>query len=437
MPPRAPRAKGLRSRPIEYCPPLVISIHGIRTHGRWQKTFASAISGLPTKVESFDYGWYGLFPFLIPPFNHRLVDRFYDWIAMVMKSCSAVDLDKYDRRPSVVAHSHGSWILGYAMLKHEDLRFDKLIFAGSILPRDFDWATLLARDQVAFVRNECGQKDPWPARAGLLVAHTGTGGSEGFESFSTAVKNEPFPWFGHSDSLMRQHIEQHWMPVLRRRPSGLVLLHGRDIDERDCFSKMFTYTADIDQEAYGGLPNYSEVPLALVFGWVRINADIYTFLIDRKSRKLAGYINAMPVDDVTYADIRSGKLTDPEILPENIVPYVGPDTVKVYIMSIAVAEQYRQWGEGILQSAYVQLLTGFLDKLAWYGKRHRIRVTHLLATPWTPEGRRMCSQFAMTEVGEDQFGDTVFERDLDAIRFTSTPNVLPALRPLLKIYREL
>src|SRR5689334_2435588 len=94
-----------------YNPPLVISIHGILTHGEWQKLFASILSGSPTKTESFDYGHYSLFRFLTPRCNRRMVDRFYNWYAEVVKSCSAVDLECYDRRPSVVAHSLGSWIV--------------------------------------------------------------------------------------------------------------------------------------------------------------------------------------------------------------------------------------------------------------------------------------------------------------------------------------
>src|SRR4029077_19686684 len=103
-------------KPKNYCPPLVISVHGIRTHGAWQKTFATAMSGSPAKIESFDYGKYGLIRFLMPASNDRLVNRFYDWFGTVTRNAANVDLDRYDRRPSVVAHSLGSWIVGNAML---------------------------------------------------------------------------------------------------------------------------------------------------------------------------------------------------------------------------------------------------------------------------------------------------------------------------------
>jgi pimeloyl-ACP methyl ester carboxylesterase len=189
------------------------------------------MGGLRSKTEAFDFGYYGLFRFLTPHYNWRMVDRFYSWVGQTIRSHTAVDLDRYDRRPSVVAHSLGSWIVGYAMLKHADLRFDKLILAGSILPRDFDWGTLFARDQVGFVRNECGLSDPWPRWARRLVGYSGTGGSEGFDWFGNLVENVPCEWFGHSDSLMRQHIERCWIPTLCQRPSPLVVRHGREIHD--------------------------------------------------------------------------------------------------------------------------------------------------------------------------------------------------------------
>jgi hypothetical protein len=423
-----------------YSPPLVISIHGIRTHGEWQKAFASAISGSSVKTESFDYGRYGLIRFVTPPFNNRLVDRFYDWYAAVVKSCSAVDLDRYDGRPSAVAHSLGSWIIGNAMLKFDDVRFDKLVLAGSILPSDFDWGTLFARDQVALVRNECGQRDPWPTWAGRVVARSGTGGSKGFEWFGAAVENVRCDWFGHSEALMRPHIERHWLPFLFRPPSPLAIIHGREIQDGEQFSETLDHTGTvIDTEAFGKLPHYAdvEIPRGLSITWIKINPDIYTFLIDRQTRKPAGYLNAMPVDDALYAGIRNGQVADNAVPADGIVPYTGSRTVRVYLMSIAIDEKYRRWGDGIFQQAYVQLLTGFLDKLTYYAKNHGTRATHFLATAWTAEGRRMCQSFGMREIGKDNFGDPILELDLEALQSKPPAKIPPALKRLLKLYKGL
>ena len=159
MPAAVPQ-RGRAKKPVPYYAPLVISVHGIRTTGAWQKAFASAISGSPTKVESFDYGVYGLIKFLTPAQNRKMADTYYQWYAETVKGCPGVDLKQYDQRPSIVAHSLGSWIVGMAMLKFDDIRFDKIVLAGSILPTDFDWCTLFARDQVFAVRNEHSKADP-------------------------------------------------------------------------------------------------------------------------------------------------------------------------------------------------------------------------------------------------------------------------------------
>jgi hypothetical protein len=272
------------------------------------------------------------------------------------------------------------------------------------------------------------------------VARAGTGGSDGFEWFGASVDNVSSEWFGHSDSLMRPHIENKWLPVLCQPPSPLAILHGRDIQDRNEFSKTLDHTGTvIDAEVFGKLAHYDEVeiPRGLSLMWIRVNPDIYTFLIDRQTRKPAGYINAMPVDDTLYAKIRTGSVADNKVLDASIVPFLGVKTIKIYLMSIAIGEEYRRWGDGILQQASVKLLTGFLDKLIYYAKNRGIRATHFIATAWTPEGRRMCEFFAMKEVGKDTFGDSIFELELEALQSSPSQKLSPPLKRLLKVYKEI
>jgi pimeloyl-ACP methyl ester carboxylesterase len=418
-----------------------MSLHGIRTDGAWQKAFASAISGSPTHVESFDYGRYGLVRFLTRSVNNRMIDRFYDWYHQTVKACKEVDLERYDARPSAVAHSFGTWILGYAMLKFPDMRFDKLVLAGSILPRDFDWGTLLARDQVSLVRNECGQKDPWPKWAGRLVARSGTGGEQGFEWFGSTVENISFEWFGHSDALMRAHIEHEWLPFLTQPACPLGIAHGRSIHDGDRFGAWLDHCRTvIDQEVYSTLPHYAEAQLPghLSRTWININPDIYTFLIDRETSTPAGYINAMPVEDAVYAGIRSGEITDNRIPASEILPYVGARTeFKLYMMSIAISKQYRRYGEGIFQQPYMRMFSGLIEKLKYYANQHAVRVTHVLASAWRPEGSRICESFGMTELRKDRYGHTIFELDLDALRGKPKRKLMPSLRRLLAVYNQM
>jgi len=105
-------------------------------------------------------------------------------------------------------------------------------------------------------------------------------------------------------------------------------------------------------------------------------------------------------------------------------------------MSIAVAERYRQWGQGLWNQGYARLVSGFLDKLGYYAQHRSIRATHLLATAWTDPGRRMCKSLAMIEVGHDRFGDAVYEVELAKVPLDKK-GLLPALRRLLRNYRDL
>ena len=429
------RAKKL---PKTFHPPLAISVHGIRTRGVWQKEFAAVMSGTPTKTESFDYGTYGLLRFLTPGVKDQKINEFYAWYSEKVQSNPRVKLDRYDRRPSVVAHSLGSWIVAHAMLRFDDIRFDKIIMAGSILKTDFDWATLFARGQVSQVVNECGKRDPWPKFSSLFVAKTGTAGRDGFRWFESCVRDEPYE-FGHSDAVLRAHIQSHWVPILNAPPvAKLSLVHGREIGNRQLFSDWLDHTGTvIDAEAYGHLPDYPgvEIPRGLSLEWIRINPDIYTFLVDQTGNSPAGYLNAMPLDEACYGSIRNEKLNDNQVPAEALLEFDGPRKVlKVYLMSVAIEESYRNTGQGINHYAYVQLLTGFLDKLKYYAEKYGTKVSHFLATAWTAEGLKICESLSMTKVGENKYGLPIYEVDLEVLRRDPEQNSSLVLKHLLKTY---
>jgi hypothetical protein len=432
--------KGFPRRARPYKPSLVISIHGIRTHAKWQKALDEILGMSHVPPAAYDFGRYGLIRFLTPTFNERMLNKFYDWFMWKMDSRADIDLDRYDKRPSIVAHSLGSWIVGNAMQKFPGIRFEKAIFAGSILPVDFDWSSLFERDQIASVRNEFSLKDPWPRLASYVVPRTGEAGSKGFDSFGKAVENVSCKWFGHSDSLIRPHIEQQWIPFLMRSPSPIILRHGREIHDLKQFSDTLDHTGTvIDAEAYAKLPNYAsvEIPRGLSLQWIRVEPDIYTFLIDRVALKPIGYINAMPVENALYEQIRAGRITDNEIPANGILPYKSGGAVKVYLMSIAIAEENRRLGDGIYQQAYFQLMSGILDKLNYYAGDFGTRVTHMLTTAWTPEGIRISKFLGMNQVGKDKFGDPVFELDLLSAKTAAAARHSAPLKRLLDTYNKM
>jgi pimeloyl-ACP methyl ester carboxylesterase len=213
-----------------YDPPMVISVHGIRTYGRWQKSLSDTLGSHGIKHRSYDFGHYSLLRFGWGPSRQRKINEFYDFYSSLLREKgTGINPNDYRARPSIIVHSFGTYIVGYAMQKYPDIQFDKVILCGSILPVEFDWSILFHRDQVNAVRNEYGPRDIWASCVGNFIEGTGASGAKGFQSLSTVVSQERFEYFRHSDYFHRRHIESHWLPVLRKAASSLQIRHGRNM----------------------------------------------------------------------------------------------------------------------------------------------------------------------------------------------------------------
>jgi hypothetical protein len=133
------------------------------------------------------------------------------------------DAEIHDRRldieqgqiPSVVAHSFGTYILGYTLLRFDFIRFNKVILCGSILPSDFPWDKLIERGQVQAVRNEYGVRDPWVKRVRWFVRGTGPSGASGFTCQHAGLEQEEFE-YDHGDYFGIDHMEDRWIPFLNK-----------------------------------------------------------------------------------------------------------------------------------------------------------------------------------------------------------------------------
>ena len=192
-----------------------------------------------------------------------MVDKFYEFYSeTILNKQYDVDTNHYLKRPSVIVHSFGSYIVGYCMLKYPDVKFDKIILCGSILPRDFEWATLFMRDQVNHVQNEYGLYDVWTKLVGRFVKRTGDSGTYGFHIASTHFTEIRFDYFKHSDYFKGQHIRRYWVPFLQKQPCNFYIKHGHDFEDPKEFSDTLDITGTvIDEECYGSLPGYDKVEL--------------------------------------------------------------------------------------------------------------------------------------------------------------------------------
>src|SRR5438105_3841065 len=82
----------------------------------------------------YDFGRYGIHKFLCPSSNNKAVEEFYEWYNSIIKDRNYdINAKDYLKRPSIVAHSLGSYLVGMCMLKYPEVKFDKIILCGSIL----------------------------------------------------------------------------------------------------------------------------------------------------------------------------------------------------------------------------------------------------------------------------------------------------------------
>lgn len=85
------------------------------------------------------------------------------------------------RTPSVIAHSLGTLLISRLMLSFDSRSFDKIIFDGCVVDREFPWDTMVSRFTHIF--NEIGGKDTVPRFAALLkysIQGIGSAGAKGF-----------------------------------------------------------------------------------------------------------------------------------------------------------------------------------------------------------------------------------------------------------------
>lgn len=184
----------------------VITVHGIRTRGVWQKEFAPELALAGFIPYALDFGHLQALRLLWP----LTLDKQVEWL---MREYDRVRLDSNCESPSVVAHSFGTLQVATLLQKHKEVNFDTVIFAAGIVPTDFRWTELLDNARVRWAVNEYGEKDVW-AKVARILPHAGHAGAKGFteeHKFLHQIRN---PLHRHSDYFAKSHFRYNWLPTL-------------------------------------------------------------------------------------------------------------------------------------------------------------------------------------------------------------------------------
>ena len=120
---------------------VVFVVHGIRDKGFWTQKLARRIKHFGDELhEEFEshtqgYGYFAMLPFLLRSVRQRKVE----WL-----------MDRYTEERArfphpgtkfhYIGHSNGTYLIARALENYPAVRFDRIVFAGSVVRRNFNWS---------------------------------------------------------------------------------------------------------------------------------------------------------------------------------------------------------------------------------------------------------------------------------------------------------
>lgn len=165
---------------------VVFIVHGIRDHGFWTNRVARRIQraareeGQKYITITSSYGYFPMWPFIFSYFKRQmnvfwLMDQY------------TLALAKYpNARFSFVGHSNGTYLLASALKMYPSCRFDRVVFAGSVIRTTFPWDRMIAAGRIREIRNFVATND-WVVAVfpgvyeQLGISDLGRSGSDGFK----------------------------------------------------------------------------------------------------------------------------------------------------------------------------------------------------------------------------------------------------------------
>jgi pimeloyl-ACP methyl ester carboxylesterase len=143
---------------------VIFVLHGIRDMAEWTDDLEVSLKEAYTRADGFggpdrikviksSYGYFAMLPFLLYSDRQRNVRWFMDeYTEVFARYPNAKEID-------FVGHSNGTYILASALKRYRTLRVNRVAFAGSVVPRAYDWRSRIDAGQVRAVRNYVGSAD--------------------------------------------------------------------------------------------------------------------------------------------------------------------------------------------------------------------------------------------------------------------------------------
>lgn len=129
---------------------VIFLIHGIRDNAEWQEDIDYHMRYLHKKITSQSedavihisqvrYGYFNALQFLFPSERKRAVRAFSDEYLRVLARFP----DLPQENIHVYAHSNGTFVFGQALKQFSEIKVNRVLFGGSVLPTSFPWKKLV------------------------------------------------------------------------------------------------------------------------------------------------------------------------------------------------------------------------------------------------------------------------------------------------------
>jgi hypothetical protein len=391
-----------------------MSIHGYNSKGKWQDALSNYLQELNLISTPYKYGRKIL---KILPYNIKNdVKKFRDWyFSIIDNPAYGLKISEPFHRPSIIAHSLGTWILAKALTKYPEIKFDKIFLFGSIIPANFDWFKLILRDQVNSVVYEKANKDIIVPLGLIFTGSIKPCGTKGFIQKSSFIKEEVLSLFGHSDFNYKAHLFQYLNKRLPEKPHQLCIVAGRDLDEKHV-RKIFMETGSkIDEIIYP--EEYQETPITLerAIEWFRIEKDIWSFIKNVYTNVMLGYINAIPVNNIVYNKFCSGELKESKISAADILDYDTCTSYNLLILSIAIKKKVLDEETMLIKGRIAEMLImSFIYKINQHNNGNN-KLNKIAAFAWSDEGKKLCEGFCMKQKENSSNEHPLYEIDLKTL----------------------
>lgn len=123
---------------------------------------------------------------------------------------------------------------------------------------------------------------------------------------------------------------------------------------------------------------------------------------DIRTKKIIGYINSMPIDNILYNKIKNGEIIDVMIGEEDIETYDLPDIYNLYISSVALHPSYHNTGAfKFLYDALMKLITELFKREIYFSR--------ILADAVSPIGEKLCKYIGMNKCKESKHQSKIYE----------------------------